>query len=85
MEPYSAQIAAVREIAAAHVLRCGGNPALLQQSLLFVGDLFVGVRFIADSVEARWLFGSRLVDLQRNGMTVARIPLGEAGELRSAA
>jgi hypothetical protein len=85
MDHYTEQISTVRRIATEHMQRCGVDVEGMQQSFLFVGDHFVGVRFFSASVEARWLFGARLVDLLRDGANVAKVPLEARREERRAA
>ncbi len=85
MNLYADQISAVRRIATEHMQRCGVDHEGMQQSFLFVGDLFVGVRFYTASAEARWLFGARLVDLLRDGANVAKVAIEASREERRAA
>ncbi len=77
MQQYAQQIEKVRQIAVAHVARCGGDSEELKQSFLFTGDHFVGVHFRAAGAEAKWLFGNQLVELIRVGKVIARIPFEE--------
>lgn len=51
------------------------NPEAMKESFLFAGDRFAGVRFLAENVEVRWLFGNELVELRRDGSVVAKVQI----------